>query len=257
MSKARARKIHSQTVEGRRAVLEALRAERDISRILMAEGIEIGPQISEIVMLAGELEIPVDAVSRNELERVSHTGKHQGVMAIVADPRYSSVEEMIHLADERGVPPLIVVLDGVQDPHNLGAVARTANAAGAHGVVIPERRAVGVTPGAIRASAGALEHVLIAREPNLSRTVRYLSQLGMKVIGLDAEGSASHTGTDLTGPTAIVVGSEGEGISSEVRSGCDALVAIPMFGKIASLNASVSAAVVLYEAVRQRTAPES
>jgi 23S rRNA (guanosine2251-2'-O)-methyltransferase len=238
-------------------VLEALRAERDISRILMAEGIEIGPQISEIVMLAGELEIPVDAVSRNELERVSHTGKHQGVIAIVADPRYSTVEEMIHLADERGVPPLIVVLDGVQDPHNLGAVARTTNASGAHGIVIPERRAVGVTPGAIRASAGALEHVLVAREPNISRTVRYLSQLGIKVIGLDAEGSASHTGTDLRGPIAIVVGSEGEGISSEVRSGCDALVAIPMFGKIGSLNASVSAAVVLYEAVRQRTVPES
>ncbi|MDA0676587.1 MAG: 23S rRNA (guanosine(2251)-2'-O)-methyltransferase RlmB [Chloroflexi bacterium] len=257
MSKARARKIHAQTVEGRRAVLEALRAEREISRILMADGIEIGPQVSEIVMLAGELEIPVDAVSRNELERVSHTGKHQGVIAIVADPRYASVEEMVHLADERGVPPLIIVLDGVQDPHNFGAVARTANAAGAHGIVIPERRAVGITPGAIRASAGALEHVLVAREPNISRTVRYLSQLGMKVIGLDAEGTATHIGADLTGPTAIVVGSEGQGISSEVRSGCDELVAIPMYGEIASLNASVSAAVVLYEAVRQRTAPES
>ncbi len=252
MSKARARKIHSQTVEGRRAVLEALRAGREISRILMAEGIEFWSQVSEVVMLANDQEIPVDAVSRNELERVSHTGKHQGVIAIVADPRYASVEEMVHLADERGVPPLIVVLDGVQDPHNFGAVARTANAAGAHGIVIPERRAVGITPGAIRASAGALEHVLVAREPNLSRTVKYLSQLGMRVIGLDAEGEATHTGTDVTGPTAIVVGSEGQGISSEVRAGCDELVAIPMHGEVASLNASVSAAVVLYEAVRQR-----
>ena len=257
MSKVRARKIHAQTVEGRRAVLEALRAEREISRILMAEGIEFGPQVSEVVTLANEQEIPVDAVSRNELERVSHTGKHQGVIAIVADPRYASIEDMVHLADERGVPPLIIVLDGVQDPHNFGAVARTANAAGAHGIVIPERRAVGITPGSIRASAGALEHVLIAREPNLSRSVKYLSQLGMKIIGLDAEGSTSHMATDLTGPTAIVVGSEGQGISSQVRPGCDLLVSIPMYGEVASLNASVSAAIVLYEAVRQRSAPNS
>lgn len=252
MSRARARKIHAQTVEGRRAVLEALRAERDIARIMMAEGIEFGPQMSEIVVLSDQHQIDVDAVSRKELDRISHTAKHQGVIAIVADPRYASIEEMIHLADERSETPLIVMLDGIQDPHNLGAVARTANAAGAHGVVIPERRSASISPGAVRASAGALEHVLVAREPNLGRTAKYLKQLGLKLVGLDAEGTEIHTAIELKVPTAIVVGSEEAGISTAVRNECDQLVSIPMFGEIASLNASVSAAIVLYEAVRQR-----
>ena len=175
-------------MEGRRAVLEALRAERDMTRVMMAEGIEFGPQLSEVVTLADQQRIPVDAVSKKELERVSHTGKHQGVIAIVADPLYASIEDMIHLADSRSEAPLIAVLDGVQDPHNLGAIARTVNAAGAHGVIIPERKSASISPGAIRASAGALEHVLVAREPNLGRTVRYLKQLGLKVLGLDAAG---------------------------------------------------------------------
>ncbi len=252
MSRARARKLHAQTVEGRRAVLEALRAEREITRIMMAEGVEFGPQLSEVVVLADQQGIAVDAVSRKELDRLSHTAKHQGVIAIVADPRYASVEDMIHLADERSEAPLIVVLDGVQDPHNLGAVARTANAAGAHGVVIPERRSASISPGAIRASAGALEHVLVAREPSLGRTAKYLKQLGLKLFGLDARGEVSHTSIELTEPVAIVVGSEDQGMSPQVRGECDALISIPMFGRISSLNASVSAAVVLYEAVRQR-----
>lgn len=253
MSKARAKKIHAQTVEGRRAVIEALRAGREINKILMADGIELGPQLSEVVILADQQQIPVDALSKFELDRLSHTSKHQGVIAVVSDPRYATVEEMILLADERGQAPLVVILDGVQDPHNLGAVARTANAAGAHGVIIPERRAASVTPGAIRASAGALEHVLVAREPNLGRTARYLKQLGLTIVGLDAEGASHHTETDLIGPTAVVVGSEGQGLSSQVQKECDYLISIPMIGEIASLNASVSAAIVLYEAFRQRS----
>ncbi len=239
-------------------MLEALRAGREITTVLMAEGIEFGPQLSEVVVLADKQDISVEAVSKNELDRVSHTAKHQGVIAVVADPRYSSIEEMLHLADERGESPFIIVLDGIQDPHNLGAVARTVNAAGVHGVIIPERRSASVTPGAIRASAGALEHILVAREPNLGRTARYLKQLGLTLIGLDAEGSTPHTSADLTVATAVVVGSEGKGISPQVLSECDTLISIPMFGEIASLNASVSAAIVLYEAVRQRaiaTAP--
>ncbi len=223
----------------------------------MADGIELGPHLREVVLLADQQEIAVDAVPRKELDRVSHTGKHQGVIAVVADPRYADVEDMVHLADQRGEPPLIVLLDGIQDPHNFGAIARTANAAGAHGVIIPERRSASVSPGAIRASAGALEHVLVAREPNLGRTARYLKQLGMTLVGLDAEGSADHTSTDLTVPTAIVVGSEGEGLSPRVRSECDSLISIPMFGEIASLNASVSAGIVLYEAVRQRSSKQT
>ncbi|MDA1296577.1 MAG: 23S rRNA (guanosine(2251)-2'-O)-methyltransferase RlmB [Chloroflexi bacterium] len=252
MSKASAKKVHAQTVEGRRAVLEALRAKREITRLLMAEGIELGPQLSEVVFLAGQQDVPVDAVSRAELDRVSHTGKHQSVIAIVSDPRYSSIEEIMLFADQRGEPPLVVALDGVQDPHNFGAVARTADAAGAHGVIIPERRAAGVTPGAVRASAGALEHVLVAREPNLARAVKYLGQLGLKRVGLDADGPTPLFETDLTGPVAIVVGSEGRGMTDQVRKECDELISIPMYGEIASLNASVSAAIVLYEAVRQR-----
>ncbi len=254
MSRARARKIHARTVEGRRAVLEAVRAERDIARIMMAEGIEFGPQLSEIVVTADQLAIPVEAVGRKELDRVSHTAKHQGVIAIVADPRYASIEDMMHLADQRKESPLLVVLDGIQDPHNLGAVARTVNAAGAHGIVIPERRSASITPGAIRASAGALEHVLVAREPNLPRTVKYLSQLGLHMVGLDSDGDREYGDAALTGGTAIVVGSEGEGMSRQVRTACDEIVGIPMFGEIASLNASVSAALVLYETVRQRRA---
>lgn len=253
MSKARARKIHAQTVEGRRAVLEALRGEREISRLLMADGIDLGPQLSEVVVLADEHDIPVEAVSKNELERVSHTGKHQGIIAIIADPRYSTVEDMLLLADERGEVPLIVVLDGIQDPHNFGAVARTANAAGAHGVVIPERKAAGVTPGAVRASAGVLEHVLVAREPNLTRTVKYLGQLGLQVIGLDADAPISLYQSELTGPLAIIVGSEGQGMTDAVRKECTQLIGIPMYGEVASLNASASAAIVLYEAIRQRS----
>jgi 23S rRNA (guanosine2251-2'-O)-methyltransferase len=249
---SRARKTHAQTVEGRRPVLEALRAGREIDRILMAEGIELGPQLSEVVVLADQAGIPVDAVSKSELDRQSHTDKHQGVIAVVADPRYAKVEDMLFLADERGEPPLLVMLDGVQDPQNLGTVARTVNAAGAHGVIIPERRAVGITPGSVRASAGALEHVLVAREPALPKTAQYLKQLGLKLFGLDAAGTVPYTEADFTGPSVIIVGSEGEGMTPQVRDLCDALVSIPMHGKIASLNASVSAAIVLYEAVRQR-----
>ncbi len=234
-------------------MLEALRAGREIDRILMADEIEFGPQLSEVVVLADQQAIAVDAVPKRELDRISHTAKHQGVIAIVADPRYSSIEDMLHLAADRDEAPLLVVLDGIQDPHNFGAIARTANAAGAHGVIIPERRSASVSPGAIRASAGALEHVLVAREPNLGRTAKYLKQLGLRLVGLDAEAEFLHTEIDLTAPTAVVVGSEGQGISPQVRKECETLVSIPMFGEVASLNASVSAGVVLYEAVRQRT----
>lgn len=219
----------------------------------MVDGIELGAQLREVVILADQQSVPVEAVPRNELDRISHTAKHQGVIALVSDPRYSSVEEMIHLAADRTEEALIVMLDGVQDPHNFGAVARTANAAGAHGVIIPERRSASVTPGAIRASAGALEHVLVAREPNLGRTARYLKQLGLTLVGLDAAGTVHHTDADLVGPVAVVVGSEGEGLSSQVQKECDLLISIPMHGEIASLNASVSTGIVLYEVVRQRS----
>lgn len=234
-------------------MLEALRSGREVERVLMADSIELGAQLREVVTLAEEAGAPVEAVSRNELDRNSRTGKHQGVIAIVADPRYASVEDMIFAADEAGEPPLIAVLDGVQDPHNMGAVARVVDACGAHGIVIPERHAVGITPGALRASAGALEHVLVTRVPSIEKAVRYLRQLGLRVVGLDQSAPAAYVDADLTGPVALVIGSEAAGMSRGVRDACDELVAIPMRGEVDSLNAAVSAGVVLYEAVRQRS----
>ena len=249
---SRARKRAGSTVEGRRAVLEALRSGREIERILMAEGSDFGPQLQDIVVLAEQAGIPVEAIERRELEAQSATKKAQGVIALVPDHRYSSVEDMVMAADALGQAPLICVLDGIQDPHNLGAIARTLDAAGGHGLVIPERRAVGVTPGAVRASAGALEHVSVCRAKNLAKTVESMKLMRIHVIGLDAAGETGYTEADYTIPVAIVVGSEGEGMSPRVRTACDTLVSIPMLGKLASLNASVSAGIVLFEAVRQR-----
>ncbi len=250
---SRARKIHGQTVEGRRAVLESLRAGRDINKIVMVEGIELGPQLQEIVVLASESDIEVQAVSRKELEAQSQTKKSQGVIAVVPDPRYHEPEELMLEAEHGDIPPLLVMLDGIEDPHNLGAIARTANAAGAHGIIIPERRAVGITPGAVRASAGALEHIKVSRVTNLNRTIERLKDLGMTIIGLDADGDVTYMEADFTAPTVIVVGSEGSGLSRLVREKCDHIASIPMIGQLSSLNASVSAGIVLYEAFRQRS----
>ncbi|MDA1280198.1 MAG: 23S rRNA (guanosine(2251)-2'-O)-methyltransferase RlmB [Chloroflexi bacterium] len=249
---SRAKKVHGQTVEGRRAVLESLRAGRDIERIIMVDDVELGSQLQEIVVLASQAGIQVEAVDRRRLEGQSQTKKHQGVIAVVPDPRYHDPDDLFAAANAEGTPPLFVILDGVQDPHNLGAIARTADAAGAHGLIIPERRAVGVTPGAVRASAGALEHVRVARVVNLNRTIERLKEAGVAVIGLDADGDVNYTQADFSGPVAIVVGSEGKGLSRLVRENCDQIASIPMAGKLSSLNASVSAGIVLYEAFRQR-----
>lgn len=235
-------------------MLEALRAGRDVSAVLLAEGTEAGPQVREILDLAARAAVPVVAHPQAELDRRSATKHHQGVIALVGDTRYSQLEEVLETARGSGAPALVVVLDGIQDPQNLGAIARTAEAAGAHGIVIPERRAVGVTPGALRASAGALEHIKVARVTNISRAIAELKEAGLWVIGLDMAADRSYTAADLTGPVAIVVGSEGEGIGRLVREKCDYMVALPLHGKVASLNASVAAAIVLYEAVRQRAA---
>jgi 23S rRNA (guanosine2251-2'-O)-methyltransferase len=249
---SRAKKVHGQTVEGRRAVLESLRAGRDIERLIMVEAVELGPQLQEIVMLASEKGIDVEAVSRKDLEAQSQTKKSQGVIAVVPDPRYHDPEDLMHSADPDESAALLVMLDGIQDPHNLGAIARTADAVGAHGLIIPERRAVGITPGAVRASAGALEHVKVSRVANLTRTIDKLKEQGMMVIGLDADGDAEYTEIDFTGPVVLVVGSEGKGLSRLVSENCDQIALIPMAGQLSSLNASVSTGIVLYEAFRQR-----
>ena len=248
----RARKVHANTVEGRRAVLEAFRAERRIERLLIANGIEMGPQMREIISLAEAAEVHVERLERRELDRQSKTKKSQGVVAVLPDNRYVSVEDIIYDADSKSQSPLIAVLDGIVDPHNLGAIARTMEAAGGHGIVIPERRAAGVTPGAIRASAGALMHLPVARVVNISRTIDYLNQLGLQTLALDADADAEYTDVDLTAPTAIVVGAEEKGVSRLARAKCTGAISIPMHGQLASLNASVSAAIAIYEAVKQR-----
>ena len=249
---SRAKKVHGQTVEGRHAVLESLRSGRDIERLIMVEDVDLGPQLQEIVMLASEKGIDVEAVSRKDLEAQSQTKKSQGVIAVVPDPRYHDPEDLMLSADPDESAALLVMLDGIQDPHNLGAIARTADAVGAHGVIIPERRAVGITPGAVRASAGALEHVKVSRVGNLTRTIEKLKEQGMMVIGLDADGDVEYTEIDFTGPVVLVVGSEGKGLSRLVSENCDQIASIPMAGQLSSLNASVSTGIVLYEAFRQR-----
>lgn len=250
---SRAKKVHGQTVEGRRAVLESLRVKRDIERLIMLEDSELGPQLREIVFLANEAGIRIDAVSRRELESQSQTKKHQGVIAVVPDPRYHQPDDLLSAAGLKGEHPLLVMLDGIQDPHNLGAIARTAEAAGVHGLIIAERRAVGVTPGAMRASAGALEHIKVSRVGNLNRTVEKLKENGLTIVGLDAAGDSEYTQIDFTGPVLVVVGSEGKGLSRLMRDNCDQVASIPMAGQISSLNVSVSAAIVLYEAFNQRS----
>lgn len=248
----RARKVHANTVEGRRAVLEAFRAETRIERLLVANGIEVGPQIREIISLAESAQVEIEHLERRELDRQSKTKKSQGVVAVLPDNRYVSIEDIIFDADSKSQILLIAVLDGIVDPHNLGAIARTIDAAGGHGIVIPERRAAGVTPGAIRASAGALMHLSVARVVNIPRTVDYLNQLGLQTLALDADADTEYTDADLTPPTAIVVGSEEKGVSRLARTKCTGAISIPMHGQLASLNASVSAAIVIYEAVKQR-----
>ena len=248
----RARKVHANTVEGRRAVLEAFRSERRVERLLIANGIEMGPQMREIISLAETAEVPIEYLERRDLDRQSKTKKSQGVVAVLPDNRYVSIEEIIFDADNKNQAPLIAVLDGIVDPHNLGAIARTLDAAGGHGIVIPERRAAGVTPGAIRASAGALMHLPVARVVNIPRTIDYLNQLGLQTLALAADADANYTQADLTLPTALVVGSEEKGVSRLASSKCTGAISIPMHGQLASLNASVSAAIAIYEAVKQR-----
>ena len=248
----RARKVHANTVEGRRAVLEALRAERPVQHLLIANSIEMGTQMREIFSLAETAEIPVERLNRRELDRQSRTKKSQGVVAVLPDTRYVDVEDIILEADRRSQAPLITVLDGIVDPHNLGAIARTMDAAAGHGIIIPERRAAGISPGAIRASAGALMHLSVARVVNIPRTIEYLNQLGIQTLALAADADNDYTQADLTIPTALVIGSEEKGVSRLAKERCSGSISIPMHGQLASLNASVSAAIALYEAVRQR-----
>lgn len=239
-------------IEGRNAVTEALRAGVNIDKIYLLKG-EKDAALGHIASTAREKGIVVVDADRRKLDGMSRTHSHQGVIAMAAVREYASVEDILAAAAEKGEKPLIVVCDEISDPHNLGAIIRTADAAGAHGIIIPKRRSAGLTAVVGKTSAGAVAHVPVARVPNLTACLKDLKEQGIWVFGADMNGTTGLYKADLRGPAALVIGSEGEGMSRLVAETCDFIVSIPMFGKINSLNASAAAAVLLYEAVRQRT----
>lgn len=238
-------------LEGRNALSEALKSGRTIDKVFIAAG-DTDKGLQRLAAQAKEAGAVVVPVDRRRLDMMSVTRAHQGVIALAAAREYSTVEDILQTAADRGEAPLIVLCDELTDPHNLGAILRSAECAGAHGVIIPKRRSVGLTAVVAKASAGAVEHMKVARVTNLNTTMEELKQQGVWIFGTAAEGSVPMYQADLTGPTAIVIGSEGDGMSRLVRENCDVTVHIPMKGKITSLNASCAATILLYEAVRQR-----
>ena len=238
-------------IEGRNALTEALRSGRTVDKVCIASG-EIDHGLQRLAAQAKEAGAVVVPVDRRKLDQMSTSHSHQGVIALVAAREYFSVDDILAEAESRGEAPLIVICDELSDPHNLGAILRSAECAGAHGVIIPKRRSVGLTAVVAKASAGAVEYMKVARVTNISATIEELKEKGVWIFGTAAEGSRPMYDADLTGPTAIVIGSEGDGMSRLVEKNCDVTVHIPMKGNITSLNASAAASILLYEAVRQR-----
>ena len=244
--------VMADVIEGRNPVLEALRSGRSVNRVLLAIDTGRHSAVAEILQLARAGKIPVDYVHRSVIDEASMTSAHQGVIAYAAAKEYVALEGLLELSRERGEPPLYCILDGIEDPHNLGAILRTAEASGIHGVVIRSRRAVGLTAAVAKASAGAVEYMPVARVANIAQAIQPLKKNNVWVVGIDLGGEADYTQVDFTWPTAIVIGAEGRGVSELVRKKCDSIASIPMKGQISSLNASVAAALVMYEAFRQR-----
>ena len=238
------------TIEGRNAVMEAFRSGKTIDRVYVLKGCQDGP-INSILREARKHDTLVNFVAKERLDQMSETGKHQGVIASAAAYAYAEVEDMLKLAEEQGEPPFLFLLDDIEDPHNLGAIIRTANLAGAHGVIIPKRRAVGLTATVARTSAGALNYTPVAKVTNLSATIEELKEKGMWFVCADMGGTTMYD-LNLTGPIGLVIGNEGDGVSRLVKEKCDFVASIPMKGEIDSLNASVAAGVLAYEIVRQR-----
>lgn len=239
-------------IEGRNAVLEAFRAGRTIDRLYVLEGCQDGP-VRTIVREAKKQDTLIQYVPKERLTQVARNGKHQGVVAFAAAYAYAQVEDMLALAEKRGEDPFLILLDDIEDPHNLGAIIRTANLAGAHGVIIPKRRAVGLTAVVAKTSAGALNYTPVAKVANLKQTMEELKEKGIWFVCADMEGTLMYR-LDLRGPIGLVVGNEGAGVGRLVRETCDFAAAIPVRGEIGSLNASVAAGVLAYEIVRQRLA---
>ena len=240
------------TIEGRNAVLEAYRADQPIDRLFLLDGCQDGP-VATIRREAWKKGTPVRFVTRERLDQLSETGKHQGVIAYAAAYEYAGVEEILDAARQKGEAPFLFLLDNIEDPHNLGAIIRTANLAGAHGVIIPKNRAVGLTAAAAKASAGAVYHTPVARVTNLVNTMEALKKEGLWFVCADMKGTVMYD-LDLKGPIGLVIGNEGNGVGRLVREKCDMTASIPMKGDIDSLNASVAAGILAYEAVRQRRA---
>lgn len=237
-------------VEGRNAVSELLKSGRTVDKLFVAEGAH--GRMGGVIALAKAAGVPVTRCDRRKLDGMSRTGNHQGVIAQAAAHEYAALDDLFAAAEVKGEAPLFVVCDGIEDPHNLGAILRSAEAAGAHGVIIPKRRAAGLTAVVARASAGAIEHILVHKATNLAAALDELKARGVWVYGAEADGTVDLYKAGFAGATALVIGSEGSGVSRLVREKCDFIVSIPMRGRVNSLNASNAAAVLLYEAVRRR-----
>ena len=242
----------SEQIEGRNAVLEAFRSGRCVDKLFILDGCQDGP-VRTIAREARKTDTIINYVSKERLDQLSETHAHQGVIAQVAAYDYSTVDEILARAEEKGEAPFLIILDNVEDPHNLGAIIRTANLAGAHGVIIPKRRAVGLTSTVAKTSAGAINYTPVAKVTNIVRTIEELKEKGIWFVCADMGGETMYD-LDLTGPMGLVIGNEGEGVSRLVREACDFTASIPMKGDIDSLNASVAAGVLAYEIVRQRLA---
>lgn len=242
--------VETTMIEGRNAVQEAIRSGKPIDKLYVLDGCTDGP-IRSIVRAARKKDVLIQFVKKERLDQISQTGKHQGVVAYTAAYEYSDIEDMFRLAEQKGEAPFLILLDEIEDPHNLGAIIRTANLAGAHGVIIPKRRAVGLTATVAKTSCGALNYTPVAKVTNLSKTIEELKERGLWFVCADMDGERMYD-LNLTGPIGLVIGNEGSGVSKLVKQHCDFVASIPMKGDIDSLNASVAAGVLAYEIVRQR-----
>lgn len=237
---------------GKNPIIEALRAGRSIKKIIIKRNIKQHGTIKELINIANIKNIPIETADVKYLNMLASGTSNQGVIALAESKQYINLEDLLSISKEKNEVPLYLILDGIEDPHNLGAILRTAEATGIHGVILRKQRAVGITPTVIKSSAGAIEYVPIVRVNNISQSINMLKKKNIWIVGIDSKGSVNYDRVDYRLPIVIVIGSEGMGISSLVRKHCDWLAAIPMKGKISSLNASVAASIVMYEALRQR-----
>lgn len=242
---------YNDQIEGRNAVLEYLESGKDINKILVATGEKHG-SINKIIAIAKDRKIIITEIEKSKLNKIAQTENSQGVIAIVPPYDYCEVEDILQTAEERKEKPFIIILDGIEDPHNLGSIIRTAETTGVHGIIIPKRRACGVNSTVSKVSAGAVQHMKIARVNNINETIKFLKQNDIWICGTDGQAKTYYYQQDFKMPVAIIIGSEGYGMSRLVKENCDFLVKIPMKGKITSLNASVSAGIVMYEVTKQR-----